>query len=54
MIDRPDPGSIGRLGAPMDGKARNLAVEYRPLGDLIPYAKNARTHSDEHVAQIAA
>jgi hypothetical protein len=54
MIDRPDPGSTGRLGSPMDGKARNLAVEYRPIGSLIPYAKNARTHSDEHVAQIAA
>ena len=33
---------------------RNLAVEYRPIGSLIPYAKNARTHSDEHVTQIAA
>jgi hypothetical protein len=31
-----------------------LAVEYRPLVDLIPYARNARTHSDAQVAQIAA
>lgn len=27
---------------------------YKPVGDLIPYARNARTHSDEQVAQIAA
>lgn len=32
----------------------NLQVEYRPLGTLVPYANNARTHSDEQVAQIAA
>ncbi|HXI75681.1 MAG TPA: DNA methyltransferase [Steroidobacteraceae bacterium] len=31
-----------------------LAVIYRPLADLIPYARNARTHSPEQVAQIAA
>lgn len=29
-------------------------VERRPIGELIPYANNARTHSDEQVAQIAA
>jgi len=29
-------------------------VERRPLAELIPYARNARTHSDEQVAQIAA
>jgi hypothetical protein len=32
---------------------RRLALEYRPLAGLIPFTKNARTHSDEHVAQIA-
>lgn len=31
-----------------------LAVEYRPAEALIPYARNARTHSDAQVAQIAA
>ena len=30
------------------------SVERRPLDSLIPYASNARTHSDEQVAQIAA
>jgi ParB-like chromosome segregation protein Spo0J len=29
-------------------------VERWPLAALIPYARNARTHSDEQVAQIAA
>ena len=29
-------------------------VERRPIGSLIPYARNARTHSDAQVAQIAA
>lgn len=29
-------------------------VERRPIADLVPYARNARTHSDAQVAQIAA
>lgn len=31
-----------------------LEVEYRALDSLIPYANNARTHSEDQVAQIAA
>ena len=31
-----------------------LKVERWPLDRLVPYARNARTHSDEQVAQIAA
>lgn len=31
-----------------------LAIVYRPLAELTPYANNARTHSAEQVAQIAA
>ena len=31
-----------------------LAVVYRPLADLVPYARNSRTHSEAQVAQIAA
>jgi len=31
----------------------SLEVRYRPLEALIPYARNARTHSEEQVAQIA-
>src|SRR4051812_39774679 len=32
----------------------DLAVDHRPLDRLIPYARNARTHSEAQVAQIAA
>jgi hypothetical protein len=31
-----------------------LQIEYRALENLIPYARNARTHSEAQVAQIAA
>lgn len=31
-----------------------LQIEQRRVADLIPYARNSRTHSDEQVAQIAA
>jgi DNA modification methylase len=32
----------------------DLAIAWRALGELIPYARNPRTHSDAQVAQIAA
>lgn len=32
----------------------NIKVEKRKVADLIPFARNSRTHSDEQVAQIAA
>ena len=32
---------------------RELAVAYRPLDSLVPYARNARTHSEAQVAEIA-
>ncbi|MGD9507000.1 MAG: site-specific DNA-methyltransferase [Geminicoccaceae bacterium] len=38
----------------MSAPDRTLAVTYRPVEALIPYARNARTHSDAQVAQIAA
>jgi len=31
-----------------------LKIEYKPLKDLIPYARNARTHSEAQVKQLAA
>ncbi len=31
----------------------SLRIEHRPIGDLIPYARNARTHSEAQVALIA-
>ncbi len=36
----------------MSGTAE-LAIDYRPIGALIPYARNARTHSEAQVALIA-
>jgi DNA modification methylase len=32
----------------------DLQIAWRPLGELIPYTRNPRTHSDAQVAQIAA
>src|SRR5579862_3303497 len=34
--------------------ARGLKIQVWPLDRFVPYARNARTHSDEQVAQIAA
>ena len=31
-----------------------MQIHSRPVDGLIPYARNARTHSEEQVAQIAA
>ena len=31
-----------------------LTIQYKKIGELIPYARNSRTHSDAQVAQIAA
>jgi hypothetical protein len=33
--------------------AEPLAIDYRPIGSLIPYARNARSHSEAQVALIA-
>ena len=38
----------------MGARLSKLSVEYRPASVLISYIRNARTHSDEQVAQIAA
>jgi len=35
-------------------KTKQLEITYRPTSELIPYARNSRTHSDEQVGQIAA
>jgi DNA modification methylase len=36
------------------GSTYGLRIDYRPAASLIPFASNARTHSDVQVAQIAA
>src|SRR5579863_7921578 len=38
----------------MPGMKMATCIELWPLDRFIPYARNARTHSDEQVAQIAA
>ena len=30
-----------------------LKIEYKKVSELLPYARNARTHSDEQVSQLA-
>jgi len=35
-------------------ESTRLKITYRKTGDLIPYAGNARTHSEKQIAQIAA
>jgi DNA modification methylase len=40
--------------AETEGRWPADAVERRPVAALLPYIRNARTHSDEQVAQIAA
>lgn len=35
-----------------ESSLRHVIVN-KPIGDLVPYARNARTHSEEQVAQIA-
>src|SRR5438105_9167979 len=34
-------------------RARELAIEWRDINGLVPYARNARTHSEAQIAQIA-
>lgn len=36
----------------MASKPAEYKVEYRPANELKPYARNARTHSEEQIAQI--
>ncbi len=35
-------------------RLRNLLVQFWPIDKLLPYIRNARTHTEEQVAQIAA
>jgi len=43
-----------QTGDPGVGPAMAQRIEHWPVGRLVPYAKNARTHSDEQIMQIAA
>lgn len=37
-----------------EAKPASLTVEFRAIGELVPYANNARTHTPAQVAQIKA
>jgi DNA modification methylase len=45
---------LPRPSTPERGTPNPLAVTYRPVASLIPHARNARTHSETQVAEIAA
>jgi len=52
-----DGASMGKQIRQRDEAAvvtgRGMRIDHRPTGDLIPYARNARTHSEAQVALIA-
>src|SRR5690606_35026758 len=52
----PKPASclVHPAGFSLTGAMTPLHIQYQPTESLIPYARNARTHSDAQVAQIAA
>ena len=41
------------MPSPLPALTAALAIEYRAIGSLIPYARNARTHSEAQIALIA-
>jgi DNA modification methylase len=46
--------TLTREPLPADARVeRDLAIDHRPVASLIPYARNARTHSEAQVALIA-
>ena len=48
-------GDVDGVEAPAaPGGNSRLEIDYRPITGLIPYARNARTHSDAQIAEIAA
>jgi len=47
---KPLTDGTGRTEAVLGG----LRIRYRPVSELVPYARNPRTHSDGQVARIAA
>ena len=42
------------MGTSITERIRSLLVQIWPIDRLLPYIRNARTHSDEQVAQVAA
>ena len=52
--ETPPEGSKMPPNRSENGSRASLRVEYRPLDALIPFTRNARTHSDAQISQIAA
>src|SRR6185436_15303545 len=48
--DRPE----GVRAMTREAKPASLTVEFRAIGELVPYANNARTHTPAQIAQIKA
>jgi hypothetical protein len=49
------PTTSGSLESGLQAAFLKLGpIEYRPIGAIRPNPKNARTHSDRQIAQIAA
>ncbi len=51
-LDAPGPVFPEREAQPTRTEA-SLAIEYLPVGDLVPYAGNSRKHSPDQIAAIA-
>ena len=52
-LNRKEREMIDPSSATTEKAAHRLQIEYWPLDRLIPYARNARTHSPGQVAEIA-
>ena len=44
----------GRTPKPLRVIELPTSIDLRPIGDLLPYARNSRTHSEEQILQIVA
>jgi ParB-like chromosome segregation protein Spo0J len=42
------------MGVFTDGDVRGLEIVYRPLSDLVPYVRNARTHTVAQIGKLEA
>ena len=54
LTRREAPPTAGLTTQHQTERVRELHIRPMPIEKLIPYARNARTHSDAQVAQIAA
>src|SRR5262245_32922632 len=50
----PTASAAGTAPASLEDLTRGRVIEQIPLDELLPYARNSRTHSAEQINQIAA